>query len=73
MIGLAWNCWGTGHISTIRHLWGLVRSHRPQFLFLAEIKMSDSEKIHKLVKFVGFSNFEIVPSCGRGTAFIMEF
>lgn len=34
MIYLSWNCWGLGNSRTVRILGDLVKSRKPEFLFL---------------------------------------
>lgn len=65
MIGIAWNCQGTGHPSTIRSLRGYVKSHWPGFMFLSKVKCSSSVKIKKIFKIFNFSSFEFVPYIGK--------
>lgn len=64
MIGIAWNCQGLGHPTTIRHLRRLVKSHRPDFIFLSETKLSCSTSMSSFVTSLGFDCFEFVPSIG---------
>lgn len=65
MIGIEWNCRGIGHPSTLRSLRGFINSHRPDFVFLSEIKCTDAGKIRKFVTKCGFCMHEFVPSVGK--------
>lgn len=64
MIGIVWNCRGVGCALTVRHLKDLVRSYKPNFLFLAKVKIDDKHRMQQLARFLGFSEFDFVPSIG---------
>lgn len=65
MIGIVWNCRRIGHPSTIRSLRGYIKSHRPSFVFLSEIKCNKVDKVEKLVKSLHFQCFEFILARGR--------
>lgn len=64
MIGLAWNCRGLGRAATVRVLMDTIKSFRPDFIFLSEVKCSDPAKINLIVSSLKFPRFEFVPSVG---------
>lgn len=65
MILLGWNCRGLGNTRTVRVLRDLLRSHKPDLLFLSET-LVDSNKVEALASKFGFSNFFSVGRQGRG-------
>lgn len=65
MIGIAWNCRGIGHPSTIRILKGYIKAHIPSFVFLSESMCTQVGKVEKMTKNLGFHHFELVPTRGR--------
>lgn len=62
---LVWNCRGMGQSTIIQTIRELIRSHRPNIIFLAEIKSSNYVFISNVVSSLGFSNFHLVPSIGK--------
>jgi hypothetical protein len=67
---LAWNCRGLALAPTIRVLRALIRSHRPDLLFLSETKVSSS-RFRFLLHGVGFVDMlEVYPVGSRGGIFL---
>lgn len=64
MIGLAWNCRDLGRAATVRALKDIIKSFQPDFIFLSEVKCSDSVKINLLASSLKYPNLEFVPSVG---------
>lgn len=60
MIILAWNCRGISQSTTIQSLREYNLSHRPDVLFLSEIKSSRNVYIMSIVSALGFHNFYLV-------------
>lgn len=71
MIGIAWNCRGIGQPSTVRSLKLLIKKHRPDFVFLSEVKCNRFDMAEKLVHCIGFQNFEFVPSRGKSGGLLL--
>lgn len=71
MIRILWNCRGLDHPSIIRSLRDYVKSHRSSFVFLSEVKCSNSVQIEKIVKSLKFQSFEFVPSVGRSGGLLL--
>jgi exonuclease III len=60
---LAWNCRGLGRGTAARALRSLIRTHKPDLLFLCETKLSASSiqrKLHRL----GFPFLSQLPAVG---------
>lgn len=53
---LSWNCRGLGTHRAVRILGEILRTHKPDLLFLSET-LSVSNKIEELSSKFGFSNF----------------
>lgn len=65
MIGLVWNYRGIGQPSTLRTLRGFLKYHRPNFVFLTEVKCSNVVIVEKIVRELHFDKFEFVPAFGK--------
>lgn len=64
MNSLFWNCQGLGNSRTVRILGDLVRTRKPDFLFLYETLVG-SNKINKLCSKLSFNDCFSVDSNGR--------
>lgn len=73
MIGLVWNCRDIGQASTVRSLKLLLKSHRPVFIFLSEVKCCNLVKVQKLIKSIHFDQFEFVPSKGKAGGLLLAW
>lgn len=62
MIGFVWNCRGIGHPAEVRCLKEYISDHRPNFVFLSEIKCNSFDTVKGLVIRLGFVAFEFVPA-----------
>lgn len=71
MIAIIWNCRGLGQPATVRSLSSLVSSHRPNVVFLSEIKSSNKEKIQKIALGLGFPCTEFIPSVGSAGGLLL--
>lgn len=71
MISLVWNCRGIGRAVAVRMLRELLRSHRPDVLFLSEIKSSNNTRILNLSTSLGFDNSHFVPSRGKAGGLLL--
>lgn len=65
MIGVAWNCCGLGQSTTAWSLRELVSSHRPDLVFLSEVKLQHVSRIKRIVQKIGFPSFELVPTINK--------
>ena len=61
---LSWNCRGLGHPRTVQVLLDLVRTKKPEFIFLMEILCS-KETLENLKFKLGFGNLFNVDKVGR--------
>lgn len=64
MNAIAWNCRGLGNARAVRSLRDLVKSRKPNILFLIET-LSKEDRIKHLCSSLGFEIFFPVDSCGR--------
>ncbi|XP_074374406.1 uncharacterized protein LOC141714808 [Apium graveolens] len=64
MNAIGWNCRGVGSSRTVQVLKEMIKSHKPDFLFLSET-LADSKKIESLSSKLGFINFFSVDKQGR--------
>ncbi|XP_074356304.1 uncharacterized protein LOC141696006 [Apium graveolens] len=64
MNAISWNCIGLGNPRTVRALWDMVKSHKPNILFLMET-LSYKERIKHLCGKMGFDNHWTVECVGR--------
>lgn len=71
MLALTWNCRGIDHPSTVRILKDYIKSYKPNVIFLSELKLSNLDKIHAVVKAVGFSNMKCVPARGQAGGLLL--
>lgn len=65
MNAISWNCRGVGNARAVRSLKDLVKSCKPNILFLLET-LSERDRIKKLCTKLGFDNFWSVDCVGRG-------
>ncbi|XP_074337479.1 uncharacterized protein LOC141674671 [Apium graveolens] len=65
MNAIAWNCRGVGSARTVRVLKEMIKSHKPDLLFLSET-LEDSNKVASLAPKISFVNFYSVDKQGRG-------
>lgn len=65
------NCRGIGRPSIIRQLKLLLKHHRPQFIFLSEIKCNDLDIVSKLVRSLKFDFFELVLATGKAGGLLL--
>lgn len=61
---ISWNCRGLGNSCTIQILGDLVKSRKPDFIFLSETLVTNKEIATLSVK-VGLANFFVVDKVGR--------
>lgn len=61
MMAIIWNCRGFGHPSTRRSLRHFIVTHRPNLIFLAEIKCNQPDIIQTFLRNNGFGISEYVP------------
>lgn len=61
---ISWNCRGLGNPRAVRALWDVVKSHKPNILFLMET-LSNKERIKHLCGKLGFDNHWTVECVGR--------
>lgn len=71
MIFFIWNCRGLSRATAIRSLRELIRSHRPDVVFLSEIKCSHSPFVTNLGKSLGFTFSHCVPAAGRASGLLL--
>ncbi|XP_074346861.1 uncharacterized protein LOC141685668 [Apium graveolens] len=64
MNAISWNCRGLGNPRAIRALWNMVKSHKPNILFLMET-LSYKERIKHLCDKMGFDNHWTVECVSR--------
>lgn len=62
---LSWNCRGLGHLSAVPTLKNLIRSHKPDFIFLYETLVNEN-KIEDVCRKIGFNGCFAVDREGRG-------
>ncbi|XP_074341816.1 uncharacterized protein LOC141679207 [Apium graveolens] len=62
---ISWNCRGLGNARTVRALADLIKSHKPNILFLIET-LAVEGTIKELSRRYGFDNYWSVDSVGRG-------
>lgn len=60
---ISWNCRGVGSARTVRVLKEMVKSHKPDLLFLSETK-ADSNKVANIAPKLGFLHFYSVDKHG---------
>ncbi|XP_030478111.1 uncharacterized protein LOC115695161 [Cannabis sativa] len=72
MRGIAWNCRGLGHTSTVQELKSLIRSRAPDFLFLTELKV-DANPLVRILKSLHFYYNICVPSRGNAGGIILAW
>lgn len=65
MILLGWNCRGLGQPRTVRVLKEMLKSHKPDILFLSET-LVEGNKIEALASKLGFGKNFSVDRQGRG-------
>lgn len=65
MILIGWNCRGLGQPRTVRIINKMMKSHKPDILFLSETLVVGDKVANLAVKF-GFNNFYSVDRQGRG-------
>lgn len=71
MIAFIWNCRGLGYAATVRILRECVYSHRPQLLFLSEVKFSSVERARKIGVSLGYSLFHFVSAVGQSGSLLL--
>lgn len=71
MILIAWNCREIGHPATVRQLKDLALSHRPDVMFLAEVKCNNTTSVQRLAVATKFDHFEFVPSIRKAGGLIL--
>lgn len=64
MNSISWNCRGMGNLRAVRVLGDLIRSQKPNFLFLSET-LTNGVKIKKLCRKFGFADCWSVDCIGR--------
>lgn len=64
MLILSWNCRGLRNISTVRNLRAFLRACNPQFAFLTETLIGESDAL-QFYNTLGFDNFYYIPAIGR--------
>lgn len=67
MIIFSWNYRGFGHATTILTHLEFVLSHRPNVIFLSEIKSCKCDHIVSIYNSLGFTKFHFVPSVGKSS------
>ncbi|XP_074346127.1 uncharacterized protein LOC141684889 [Apium graveolens] len=70
MNAIAWNCRGVGSPRTVRLLKEMIKSRKPDVLFLSET-LADNNKIDCLAAKIGFVNFFSVEKHGRGEGLVV--
>lgn len=70
MIILSWNCRGMGHPSAVPSLRDLVRSHKPDVMFLCET-LCHANKIEDITRILGFESCFTVDRHGRSGGLAM--
>lgn len=64
---LSWNCRGLGNPRTVQILGDVVKSLKPNFLFLFETKLN-GDRVMELCKLYGFDECFAVNKEGQGVA-----
>lgn len=64
MILLSWNCRGLGHPRAVPSLRDLVRSHKPDIIFLCET-LCNENKVQEVRRVLGFEGCFVVDKQGR--------
>ena len=70
MTAIGWNCRGVGSSCTVRVLKEMIKSHKPDLLFLSET-LAVSNKVEALALKLGFVNCFSVDKQGRGGGLAM--
>lgn len=71
MIRFVWNCRGLGQSTTVRQLRDFVSSHRPELVFLSEIKLHEVSKVQRIVNKLEFHHFDFVSSIHRAGGLLL--
>lgn len=71
MIFMVWNYRGLGRATTVKSLWELLRTHRPDVLFLSETKLHNHDIALQLGLSLGFSFVHCVPAIGKAGGLLL--
>lgn len=71
MLIMVWNCRGLGRSVAVRALNELIRSNRPDVIFLSKTKLNDTTNFDSICKQLGFSMFHSVPAQGSSGGLLL--
>lgn len=73
MSTIVWHCQEIGRPSAICNPSLLIKTHRPSFIFLFEVKCHDVNVVCRLVRKLCFDDFEFVPSVGKSGGLLLAW